>query len=286
MSKFSRQLVFTSSTITVDGVSVGATYDIPFGTPNASINELMEFMTITGSATLTSSLTIMSSSTPSCPITIVFYSTAAINLNGNTITIFGTSLTQAQASNPFVITACYNGTSFTSVLSRVEVPASGMANSQLASMATGTFKGNILGSGSTPQDVTYSQTRTALNVDYDLINVVVDFNSGYLHALDCRQDILIPYQGQVTRVFGYVTQDIQISNDAIIEFGIAGSAGGAYSTFSTLTFSAGQAADTFAQDTSPSTPDNVFNTNEYLAVRGQKVTWGGRVTCTIVTKRT
>lgn len=121
----SKQLVFTNSVITVDGTSVGSTYNIPLGNPSLYITELIGFFTISGTATLNTSLVITSGSTPSCPIRFTFLSRASIDLNGNTITIFGQSLTQYQASNPFVLDAWYDGTTWTASIGMIEVKSTG-----------------------------------------------------------------------------------------------------------------------------------------------------------------
>lgn len=285
----SRQLTLTSTVIQVDGVSVGASYDIPLGNPALYINEMMEFLTIGGSATLANSLSITSSSTPTASLMFTFVSFATINLNGNTITIFGTSLTQLQASNPFVIHVTYSvGTgTWTSVLSRVELPAAGLPNSSLATMPANTMKMNSGATDLVPQDVTLANVRTKLNVEYDHIYLVVNFNSGAISPGSYRQDILIPYQGEVTRVFGYVSQQIAGGDDAIVSFGIASSAGGGVGSFYDLTVPANDASNSVytvlaASFSGPST----FSQNWYLAVEAQKATWGGQAIFTIVTKRT
>lgn len=69
MQTLNRQIVFTNSTITVDGASVGASYDIPLGDPAQYTNELIGFFTISGGPlTLNTSLVITSSYTPQAPV--------------------------------------------------------------------------------------------------------------------------------------------------------------------------------------------------------------------------
>lgn len=276
----SKQLVFSGSTISVDGTSVGATYNIPLGNPALFITEIVGFFTISGTASLSSSLTITSSYTPSAPVRLTFLSRCNMTLNGNTITIFGQSLTAYQAANPFVLDAWWDGVIWQASIGQIEVKPTGLPNSQLANMPAETFKMNSGILAGPPQDVTYANTRKVLNTEYDLINCLVDFNSGYLN----RQDILIPYKGEVTKMFAYITQDIDSVADKVIDIGIAGSAGGGYSAIDTFIFPASSSANTF-QEIDPTTI-NTFNANNYVVFDPQTITWGGRVIFTIVTKRT
>lgn len=283
-----RQLVFTNSTITVDGASVGASYAIPFGDPNQYLSELIGFFTITGTPTLSNSLTITNSGNPVSPIVMTFVSTAAINLNGNTVTIFGHSLTQTQASNPFFIVVAWNGTSWqTPVLSRIEVPSTGLPNSQLAEMSPYTIKMNSGGTSLVPQDVGLSAAAALLNVQYDHMWFIVNFNSGAISPGSYRQDILIPYTGEATRVFGYTMQQIAGVDDGEVQIGIASSAGGGASNFAEITIPANTTVNTvFTVLPASFVGAATFNANYYLAVEATKATWGGQMMFTVVTKRT
>lgn len=283
-----RQLVFTNTTITVDGASVGAAYAIPFGDPNLYINELVGFFTITGTPTLSNSLSITNTGNPVSPIVMTFVSTAAINLNGNTVTIFGLSLTQTQASNPFTITVAWNGSSWqTPVLARIEVPPTGLPNSQLAEMDPYTFKMNSGGTSLVPQDVGLEEAAALLNVQYDHIWFISNFNSGAISPGSYRQDILIPYAGEATRIFGYVMETLGGVDDANISFGIASSAGGGASEFYGMTLPANTSANNVVTVLQAAfTGASTFSANYYLSVESTKSTWGGQVMFTVVTKRT
>jgi len=278
----SANIVLTPSVINVSGVSVGATYDIPLGNPTLYVTEIIGFFTISGTGVLTSSLTIDTTYTPTAPMRLTFLSRANMTLAGNDITIFGLQLTQYQASNPFEVTAWWDGISWSAVLEQIPFPVTGLPNSDLEDMPGMTVKMNSGLSAGKPQDITVVDTRKVLNTEYDLINCVIDFNSGHLY----RQDILIPFQGEVTKVFGWVTQDIEISDDATVAIGIAGSAGGGFGTMSTIIFEAGQNAGTFDLDIPTSGPLTEFAANNYLAFQPQKITWGGRALFTVVVKRT
>lgn len=282
---YSKQIVLSASTISVDGTSVGSTYDISLQDPLSTINDLISFFTISGSATLSSSLTITSTAAMQYPAKLCFLSRANINLAGNTITIFGIQLNQFQAENPFRVDAWWDGVQWQASLSQQEVKNTGIINNQLADMSAGTVKMNSGNTQLPPQDVLVSDLAAILNTQYDFTPVVVDFNSGFLNPVIGRQDVLVPYKGEVTRVFGYVTQQINSSDDGFIQFGVAGSAGGGYGAYSTLTFTAGSSPNTFEIDLTPNPALNQFNANNYLVLEAQKNTWGGRVTVTIVTKR-
>jgi hypothetical protein len=279
-----RQLVFTNSTITVDGQSVGASYSIPFGDPNQYNSELIGFFTITGSPTLANSLSITNSGNPTSPTIMTFVSSAAINLNGNTVTIFGLSLTQTQASNPFAITVVWNGSAWqTPVLARIEIPDTGVSNGMMSVMSPYTVKMNSGGTTTVPQDTGFADAISALNVDHDFHSYVIDFNSGYLDPTSNRQDIYLPHKGEVTRIFIDNYQAFS-TDDAIVDVGIAGSPGGGFTSINQFTIPAGTPAGTFTTFI-PST-NNTFNAGNYLVFDYQKTTWGGRSLFTIVTKRT
>jgi hypothetical protein len=210
-----------------------------------------------------------------------------MNLNGNTITIFGQSLTAYQAANPFELVAWYDGTTWSVTIEQTEVPTTGIPNDRLASMPAMTFKMNSGNLPGTPQDVTSQHVATLLNVENDHIWLIANFNSGAISPGSYRQDILIPYKGECTKIFGYVMQQIAGVDDGNVSFGIASSAGGGVSSFYELTVPAHTAANSvFTINQVDFDPGFDFNANYYLSVETTKSIWGGQVMFTVVTKRT
>lgn len=280
----SRQITLTSTVIQVDEASVGASYDIPLGNPALYLNELIEFMTISGTATLSNSLSITSSYTPTCPVMFVFVSMANINLNGNNITIFGTQLTQLQASNPFVVHATWNGTSWNSVLSRVEIPTTGIPNSSLANMPAQTVKAN---SGLAPgpaQDLTFQDFRDNLGFGYEVFHVPVSFNSGAVGSFNA---IMAAMKGEIVR-YGYVvTEDIENSDDASVEISVTTSWPNPSGSSVTCVIAAGtsQNAGTIVNTTGMGLDMTAAPLSNYITLSSTKVTWGGSALFSVVVKR-
>lgn len=281
-----RQLVLTASTITVDGTSVGSTYNIPLGNPTVDQNELIDFFTISGTPTLTSSLTITSSGTPAGKVKYTFLSRASVVLGSNTLTIFGYSISAVQALSGFQLVAFWDGTAWGTTFSQVEIPSTGVPNSRLAVMPQYTVKMNSGGGAYIPQDVGLDEFSALINTQYDHIYFIANFNSGAISPGSYRQDILIPYAGEFTKIFGYVMQQLGGVDDATVQFGIATSAGGGSASFYDMTLAANLSANNVVTVTSGSfSGPATFNANNYLSVESTKSTWGGQVMFTVVTKR-
>jgi hypothetical protein len=95
--------IFTVDHNTITILAAGGTVTL-----DATLTD--ESYTIDGSATLTSSWTLTSTGTPPVVGTrfLVFYE-ADINLNGNTITVFGRDMTQGEAERPGMFMITWNG---------------------------------------------------------------------------------------------------------------------------------------------------------------------------------
>lgn len=206
-----------ASTLSVDGSSVGATYDIPLGDPALYLNDEVAFFVVEGnSTTLVTSLSITSTYTPIAPLVYKFMFDGGVVLGANNFSFFGTQLTAVQALYPAVIEAWWTGSAWNVVVCRVEVRTTGLPNSQLADMAPQTVKMNSgLGAG-VPQDVAYESLRSQIGLNKYVYHVPISFNSGE----QGYNTIMAPVVGEITRIGYVVTKKIAGTDDATIDVGI------------------------------------------------------------------
>jgi hypothetical protein len=269
-----------ASTLTVDGTSVGATYDIPLGDPALYLNDEVAFFILEGnSTTLATSLSVTSTYTPIAPLVYKFMFDGGVVLGANNFSFFGTQLTAAQALYPAVIEVWWDGAAWNTVVNRVEIRTTGVANSDLAPMPPQTVKMNSgLGAG-VPQDVDFLGFRDAVGLGKVVYHIPVSFNSGE----QSYNTIMAPVIGEVTRIGYIVTEEIAGTDDATIDVGITNFWPVPVSNY-IITIPAGTIVNTGGilntKGQGLDLPALTVNSN-YIGLDSAKPTWGGKALLSI-----
>lgn len=207
--------------------------------------------------TLNSNLTITSSDTlfPGLTFTIL-YNGNGLNLNGNTINIFGIVLTAAQAAGKLTIVANYNGTEIVPQIT----PSLDQA---------GIINGSLITSG------TIDVSKLTDNANLEIITVPVSFESGE----QGNNSIIIPYGFSLVAVYYCVTKTLADTDSGTIVI---------YSTYlsqSLLTITLGPSLPVNTDDFIVTTTPNTNALNETLLSITSKTTVGGKVLLSLIVKR-
>lgn len=101
-----KNIEIKAADIEVNGVSIAST------TLNLSISERTYIYHIFGNPTLTSNITIQPSGTLEKGVEYTFKYSGSINLNGNTLTLFGRSIVQSELGEGFELRCYYDGVSW------------------------------------------------------------------------------------------------------------------------------------------------------------------------------
>lgn len=161
------------------------------GTENLDVYSPSNLYIIKGVATLTSNWTIQSSGTPVQGLQYDFKYEAEIDLDGNTITIFGKTLPATLADKTHEITAYYDGVDW-------EV----------------NFKVDVDENGSLPAEILSSYNEAD---KISLVTVPISFETGEMGY----QRVYFPFYGgnfEIHEVYANVTKDIESTDYGIVKF--------------------------------------------------------------------
>lgn len=160
------------------------------GTLNLDTTIPVRFYIVKGTATLTSNWTIQPSGTAVEGMVYEFKYEADINLNGNTITLFGTTIPETLVDKTHQITAYYDGTDW-------------QVN----------FALNVDENGSLPKEI-ISEYNVADK--QEMITIPISFETGYL----VKHKVFFPFTGNysIDSFTVSVVKTIEASDDASLKF--------------------------------------------------------------------
>jgi len=160
------------------------------GTLNLDTTIPVRFYIVKGTATLTSNWTIQPSGTAVEGMVYEFKYEADINLNGNTITLFGTAIPETLVDKTHQITAYYDGSDW-------------QVN----------FALNVDENGSLPKEI-ISEYNAADK--QEMITIPISFETGYL----VKHKVFFPFTGNysIDSFTVSVVKTIEASDDALLKF--------------------------------------------------------------------
>ena len=269
------------------------------GTVNLSVDDYADQYRLFsgGAVTLTSSYTIQPSGTVENGMLYEFHYVADLDFDGNTLTIFGTSIPADLESVEMYIRAYYNGTAWEVTLASSfgdlplittsMVTDDNITNAKMAEDSVGRSElidGDILPIALSSNAVTTVKIANAAvtaeklggTLDKEIFAVNVSFEAGE----QGNNSIIIPYDCTINSIRWDVQKVIEASDDATVTPQIAGVG----TTPSLVTVAAGSGIS--ATGSLSLTSANALSAGEVLKLASSKSTVGGKVLLTVTVTRT
>lgn len=294
------------------------------GSFDLDVNATTEIYNITGAATMASNVTIAPLGTPLSGLTYVFNYKAVLDIttNSTSITIFGQTLTAAQALNSQVIICSYNGSSWdvdiqssfddSNIISTANIQNGAITSSKIASGAIGTSNiaddsitndklatmtpssVKIGGSTGNPADLALGNneipigngtTITTINKSSLMltsIDEIIVIPISFESGEQSSNIIKLPFNGFMKSALFCVTKNLTGTDNATINFKYNTSP---FVSTGIMTIPLSSIVDdVISFSFTPSTWD--FSTNQQIMCLGLKSTAGGKGTLTLIVERT
>lgn len=246
---------------------------------------------LTGTPTLSSSYTLTASNVGTGK-RFWIKNEATIDLNGNTVTIFGHTIDQSIANIPFLIDAIYNGSTYDvtiipsfeglpivsssmiedSAITTAKIADGDVTNDKMDTDSVDTS--NIIDDAVETTKIADNAVTVAKLSDDLLVETIVipvSFESGE----QCDNNVVLYYAGVISEISATVTKAIASTDNATIVFELNGTP----LTSSTITFTASDPLNT--TETLTPASSNIFAADDVLTLTTAKSTAGGKALVSI-----